>query len=193
MGVDDLPVVFAATSVDVDLVDAHPTLALPEITTSPKEQNNWECEVSLEEVLGGSGAARSGWCNSDKELSGKWDKDEEKSEVWAVNTTDSLKWDLIKGVALESPGFTEPNVCLCKWSAFVVLCQILFTYQADWPPSEECCEAGERKKPVEDNGAGRCENDVSEGSKKQVERHSWKRTSRSVDVGEDFRSVPLLR
>lgn len=40
LSVDVLPVDLATTTVDVDLVGAEPTLALPEITAGPEEEDN---------------------------------------------------------------------------------------------------------------------------------------------------------
>ena len=54
LGVDDLPVELAATSVDINLVGAEPPLALPEVSADPEEGDDEEGKVAVEEVVSGT-------------------------------------------------------------------------------------------------------------------------------------------
>ena len=51
LGIDLRPVDRPAARIDVDLVDAEPPLALPEVAADPEEEDDGECEVDLEETF----------------------------------------------------------------------------------------------------------------------------------------------
>lgn len=52
--VDQVPVELTATSVDIHLSGAKPSLALPEVTSDPEDGNNENGEVRLKKVFGSS-------------------------------------------------------------------------------------------------------------------------------------------
>lgn len=51
LGVDVVPVKLSPASVDIDLVEREPSLALPEVTADPEEANDEEGEVRVEELV----------------------------------------------------------------------------------------------------------------------------------------------
>lgn len=53
--VDEIPVKLTATTVDIHLSGAKPSLALPEVTSNPEGGNNENGKVSLEEIRSSSG------------------------------------------------------------------------------------------------------------------------------------------
>jgi hypothetical protein len=69
VSVNAVPVMLAAARVDIDLADLAPADVLPEVTANPEDKDNWESEVSLEEVVGGAvlGVATN-WCDGGPEL-----------------------------------------------------------------------------------------------------------------------------
>lgn len=67
LGVDLLPVDRPAARIDVDLVNAEPPLAFPEVAAGPEEEDHRESEVYLEETFGVVEAAVDG-ADCDEEL-----------------------------------------------------------------------------------------------------------------------------
>lgn len=42
------------SALHINLTNLHPANVLPEISTDPEENDNWESEVGLEEIVGGT-------------------------------------------------------------------------------------------------------------------------------------------
>jgi hypothetical protein len=59
LAVDEVPVEFTTTSVDIHLCGAEPSLTLPEVTADPEGSDDKGGEVSLEEVRCGTGISDS--------------------------------------------------------------------------------------------------------------------------------------
>lgn len=71
MGAHLVPVDFAPTRVDIDLVDADATLALPDVADGPEEENNGHREPRREELVGGRDLiVVAGWEEGADELGG---------------------------------------------------------------------------------------------------------------------------
>lgn len=73
------------------------------------------------------------------------------------------------------PGFAESNVG-----------------KADGAPSEESGQAGDGKKPVEDDGTGGIQADIGDEAEQNEEDDGGQGAARLVDVGEELRSIALL-
>jgi hypothetical protein len=54
LGVDVVPVKLSPAGVEINLVDAEPSLPLPDVSADPEETDNEEGEVTVEEFVGGS-------------------------------------------------------------------------------------------------------------------------------------------
>lgn len=52
VGIDLIPVVFTATSVDIHLSESQPALALPDVASSPEHEDDGKGEVGVEPILG---------------------------------------------------------------------------------------------------------------------------------------------
>lgn len=59
-GIDVVPVEHTTASVDVHLVGAEPTSALPEVANDPEEHDDRKGEVRLEEGFGGADIGANG-------------------------------------------------------------------------------------------------------------------------------------
>lgn len=64
--------------------------------------------------------------------------------------------------------------------------------KADGAPSEESGQAGNGKKPVEDNGTGGIQADIGDEAEQDEEDDGGQGAARLVDVGEELGSIALL-
>jgi hypothetical protein len=108
-------------------------------------------------------------------LSNEDDKDDEKSEPRSCNTSSSLEWDLVNGVAVVSPSLAETDVG-----------------QADGAPGEEGGKTGKSDQPVENSHTSRGHPHVSETTPQEDECDGVEGTTRAVDVVEDLGSIALV-
>lgn len=152
VGIDCLPIVVTSARVQVDLIKLQETFSLPEVPTSPEEENDRQGQVCLEEALSVVEIGREWWCNGDEELSGERDEDQEQPEPGPSGAEKSLEWNLIERSALSSPRLSEPDVG-----------------KADRAPGEERSKTGKREQPVEHKTTGRSQCDVCEATECQVE------------------------
>jgi hypothetical protein len=60
LSVDVFPIKLATARVDVDVLRLDPSLALPDVTDSIEEEDDWGGEVRLEEAFGGADAHANG-------------------------------------------------------------------------------------------------------------------------------------
>ncbi|KAI6768730.1 hypothetical protein HG531_010919 [Fusarium graminearum] len=97
--------------IDIDFVDRDPSLALPEVSDSPEDQDNRESKVRDEETLDGAHTTGS-WRgnNGNIELSDKDENDQSKTKVRASDTKGGLERNLVQSVTLSGPSLTETNV-----------------------------------------------------------------------------------
>ena len=109
-------------------------------------------------------------------LSDEDKEDDEETDPRAIDTTNSLEWDLIKGVAMVHPGLSEANMS-----------------QADGAPGKERSKTRKRKKPVEDCLTSGSQVHVTQKTESQDGDGGKQRATGTVNVGEDLRCVPLLR
>lgn len=172
--VDLVPGELAAASVDIDLVSAEPTAALPDETADPEDDDDRESEVRLEEALGIVEAATDG-ADGSVELGDEDDDVEGEAEVRAPDTTDGAEWDLVEAVALANPRSAEADVS-----------------KADGAPGEKCGKARQGEEPVEDSRAVSGQVDVGEGTESEDKKDGEERASGAVDVGEDLGGIALL-
>jgi hypothetical protein len=108
-------------------------------------------------------------------LSNEDDKDDEKSEPRSCNTSSSLEWDLVNGMAVVSPRLAETDVG-----------------QADGAPGEEGGKTGKSDQPVENSHTSRGHPHVSETTPQKDECDGVEGTTRAVDVVEDLGSITLV-
>lgn len=112
VGVNLVPVVLTETGVKVDLVNAQPTLTLPEVTAGPEEKDDGKGEAGLEEVLGGTGTRLARGSDGNEDLGSKNDTAHGETSPGTTNTEGGLEGDAVHGAALGVPGLTEANVGL---------------------------------------------------------------------------------
>lgn len=174
LGVDVVPVELTAARVDIHLGSSEPTGALPEETDDPEEDDDEEGEVSVEELLDGLGGGVLG-NDGGVELSDENDDNDNETKPRAVDTTSSLERNLVKGVAVVSPGLAETNVG-----------------QADGSPGEESGKTRERDEPSEDDFTTGSQVHVGKSAHEQDGANRHQGTARAVNVGEDLGSVALL-
>jgi len=114
IGVDLVPVVLPETSVEVDLVNAQPTVTLPEVAGDPEEQDDGDSKKLLDNVLGvlRRSAGVPGGVGSRVDGGDQNQGAESKTNVGANDTTSGLEGDAVQGATLASPGSAEANVGL---------------------------------------------------------------------------------
>jgi len=87
-----------------------------------------------------------------------------------------VEGNLLEGVAVIRPGGTETDVS-----------------QADGAPRKQNRETGESLQPIEHNGARCAEVDVRKGTREDQDEHREERSAGAINIGENLRSVALLR
>lgn len=153
--------------------------ALPEVSNTIEEDQNWEGKVHLEETLCDLlwvGVHATKRPNGNVELRDEDDDDEHDAEPRAPFAAKRLEGQLLNRVALDLPCAAEADVA-----------------QADGEPGEECRETRKRDEPVEDGVAdfdagfwvGCDAVDVGEGAESEDGDDGPQRARRLVDVGED--------
>lgn len=113
--------------------------------------------------------------DSEAYLSDENNHDEEETEPRSIDTTDSVEGDLVQGVAVIGPGFSESNVG-----------------QADGTPGEQGGETRKSKEPVEDDGTLSVQVDIGEGTKENDDADGGEGATTSVNVAEELGSIALL-
>lgn len=176
VGVDHLPVKLTSSRVNVNLVKFEPSLTLPGVTDNPEDENDWNGEPSVEELLSRGELRTLPWWGNGVEESGNQDEEaQSETDPRSSNTADSLEWNFIKSAPVVSPGGTESDVS-----------------KNDGSPSEEGSETREGKEPVEDDGSAGGLLDVCQSTANQEKSDGWKWATGLVNIGEDLWCVSFL-
>lgn len=101
---------------------------------------------------------------------------EEETQPRAVDSTGSSERNLVQGVTVVFPGFTESNVSY-----------------TDRAPSKEGGETGNREQPREDDGTSGAKTDKGNKTKENNDNDREQRSARFINVCEDLRRISLLR
>lgn len=80
VGVDGIPIMLTAASVEIDVGKSDPAFALPDIADSPEEEDDGESEIGLEETFSIVKVAGERRSDSDEELCCQGDDDEEDAD-----------------------------------------------------------------------------------------------------------------
>jgi hypothetical protein len=130
----------------------------------------WQCRTVLSVRISQSSCAE-----RETYLSNKDQDDDEETEPRSVDTTSSLEWDLVDGVAVVSPSLAETDVG-----------------KADGAPSEEGSKTGQSDEPVKDRLTSRSKVHVAKHTPAKNKEDREKRATRAIDVGEHLGSVALV-
>jgi hypothetical protein len=110
--VDRIPINLPPSCIKINLIEFQKSLSLPEISDSPEEQHDRQCQVGLEEIFSSSQLGGERRCNGDEELRRGGDEDEEEAEPGAVDAANGLEGDFVDGAAGVFPCGTEADMCL---------------------------------------------------------------------------------
>ena len=68
VGVDTLPIYLSTSRININLCKGKPSRLFPEVATDEEEEDDWESEVGLEEIFGGTDAIDAEWGDGSVEL-----------------------------------------------------------------------------------------------------------------------------
>ncbi len=108
-------------------------------------------------------------------LSDEYDNTENEPDPGSYNAEDGSERDLIDGMAVISPSFTEADVS-----------------KADRAPSEESRQSRQGKKPVEDHFSLCIQIDICQSPTDENHQNRRQWTTGLIDVGEDLRRIAFL-